>query len=300
MEGGCLKIKLIIILIFSFFIFSRVVILDNDLPPRTVTDIYAIDELYYNISAFNLYKYNKLTYQEQLPFKTKNDAGAGNIFTFLLGGLFSILLFNFFIKYSYSINLLDYFNEFKVYSKRLSFDSNDTFLLASAKNMLNFFTTNIFRLNISFLFISLLLFPSFVYKVFKDKKFIDIFILQLLLMQFGQSIFENSYSLRRLTYIYLALLIPSLYLSLRYITPQFNYKDAMIHFSSNLEDNQITIGQASFLFRLYNNSQPVLNWYNYRGIDDNAYKKNFQNAFKEKDVKYTIDFYNKEQPSLLY
>ena len=539
-----MNIKVIILFLFSFFIFLRIIILENDLPPRVITDIYAVDELYYTIPAFNLYNYNKFSYQEQLPFKTKNDAGAGNtlqnittyftllifgnnyyglrmasviislfsilllflifrkidqenlklalfllfyfgiefsfliasrsnapvnfrifslvlilyivflikdymklsfmlgllstisiffvyfhnlfiwaaslfsiiiysylnkkstdkkiyinIILFFLGTIMSVVLFNMFIKAAYNIDIIDYFNGFKVYSRRLAFDSNENFLLASGKNMLNFFTTSIFRLNISFLFISLLIFPSFIYKIIKEKRFIDVFILLLLLMLFGQSIFENSFHFRRLTiilpiallviyngviylkifkdflkvknyfkyykiyfyiiilfsififymsniskysygsightlfnigeffviiniimliiisivsyiyffekkdislkvftYIYLLLLIPNFYLSLRYITPKFNYKETMIHFSRNLKNNEITVGQASFLFRLYNNSKPILNWYKYEKIDDNAYKNNFKKAFKEKNIKYTIDFYKKNKP----
>lgn len=525
--------KIIIISFFSFFIFLRIIILDNDLPPRIITNILPFDELYYTIPAFNLYHYNKLSSPKLLSFKIKEDATIGNalqnvityftllifgnnyyglrmssviislfsilllflifrkidkdkiklslfllfyfgiefsfliasrsnapvsfrmfslllivyisfyikdmkkldfilgflstlgiffvyfhnifiwfaslfaiiiysylnyrkeiyknIFLFFLGTVVAVLLFNVFIQSAYHINIIDYFDALQVYTRRLSFSSHsNSFLFTSLNNIFNFFITNIFKLNISLFFIYMLSFPIFLYTVWKRKSFINIFILLLFLMLFGQSIFENSYYQRRLIimlpiigmiiyisvinintfiknkdlmniykkylylvflfsiylfytsyisktstsftlsigsnfiilnifvflivvifaylylfskinikrniliYFYIIFLIPNFYLSLRYIIPRFNYKEAMIYFSSEL-NNEIIVGQTSFLFRLYNSSKPILNWYNYKEIDNYAYKKNFRNAFKEKNIKYTIDFYKRRR-----
>lgn len=59
-------------------------------------------------------------------------------------------------------------------------------------------------------------------------------------------------------------LLPNIYLDRRYVYENrtFYFRDAMSSMADKI-DGQITVGGCSFGFRLYNDSIPVLDWYNY-------------------------------------
>ena len=83
---------------------------------------------------------------------------------------------------------------------------------------------------------------------------------------FMVSYFLQGRSISRIwiTLVLMLMLLPNIYLDDKYVYQDrtFFYRDAMIRMAEEV-DGQILIGGCSFGFRLYNDSIPVLDWYNY-------------------------------------
>lgn len=97
MEGNKMTVKIyhrrgvgLFLLLCALFFISRVAFLDSDLPPWDVCQYQPIDELYYSITAFNIYHYGDILHKV-IPY-VESDSSTEN----LLGNLLaSITLFLF-------------------------------------------------------------------------------------------------------------------------------------------------------------------------------------------------------------
>lgn len=336
-------------------------------------------------SVFFVYFYNIFIFVASLSiiilislFKNKKELIIEGTL-FLLGSLLSFGCYSLYLKFNYQTNFLEYLGTLSQYQYRLSTYQTDAYFISFFKEILNnmmlFFSTNIFRLNLSFLFIILLIMPLFLYQTIKNKETLHIIIFLFIGMLLGQSLFENSYSLRRLTmmlpllligiviiviskqdlfksqkkiwyimsllismgifsyysifsgkgaflsetgfkldlffliitistflmlllyrknilFLLFMLLTPSLYLTAQnyLVSSSYHYKETMIKLAPLIND-QVTPGQASFVFRLYNRSKPVLNWYIYE-LNTKKYTELFNQLLNsQKSPTYTLDFY---------
>lgn len=93
------------------------------------------------------------------------------------------------------------------------------------------------------------------------------------------------------TIILIFIMIPSIYLSTRYIyvNPSYSYKNTMIKLSDHI-DNEVVAGGMAHGFRLYNTSVPVINPYTYmygdKGME--TYKMLSKKIVDEDISQYTI------------
>ncbi len=81
------KIKYLLIALTVPFIITRLLFLDSDLPPWSLTMYSSIDEMLYTIPAFNMYDYGSMKHQvvDWLPddMLIINNSLLGNIMAFL-------------------------------------------------------------------------------------------------------------------------------------------------------------------------------------------------------------------------
>lgn len=90
----------------------------------------------------------------------------------------------------------------------------------------------------------------------------------------------------------IVMLLPNIYLDNRYVLsePTYYYRDAMIKMGEKI-NGTITAGGASYGFRLYNTSIPVLNIYAYtKTRETDIFDRNFDYLFDNDIAKYSIDY----------
>ncbi|GEM_PF-1690004 len=88
------------------------------------------------------------------------------------------------------------------------------------------------------------------------------------------------------------LILPNFYSSITeiYYNPSYYFKNIMMSIKPEVE-NKITTGYVNFSYRLYNNSIPILNYYNYE-LFPKKYQETINKLFND-NCEYYIDFENR-------
>jgi hypothetical protein len=97
--------------------------------------------------------------------------------------------------------------------------------------------------------------------------------------------------------ILIAVLLPNLYLDVKYIysNPSFKYRDTMIEMSHYVDD-KVVVGGWSYAFCLYNKSVPVINPYRYNDSKEmkSRYDYVISELFEKGIAKYSIAYTDKK------